>query len=428
MSAKSRLTFIDDARGLAVLLMIFWHSVHGWIEPSLHDAHPRIWDAMRVFGGTAAPMFVALAGVGAAMKIAGDERRSRGRSQIALELFARGMHVVVIGYCLRVYAWTVDDRALMRTECLPSTIPLILGLAALLRGFEGLPDRVKRGLAWIAGGGALFALGVHMGFRIEPNKAIYFLKVDVLQAIGSSLALIALAYAALPAVTRALPAVLIGFALASATDPLLALTPHDLPRALHGYLGLVPAGGRPNLAAFPLLPWVGYAFAGLSLGRIWVPLARAEKGDLAVFGVGAIAACLGAITNGPTVHQFVLPHVPALYKGLFMLHKIGFGLMLLMVLTVFIRLAGRSPLTALGQTSMTIYWVHLEFTYGLLSKPVKRQLGYAEWAAAYVALVLLMALVAELRLRMPAVVEARMAALRKRFAPPGDGTQNGESR
>jgi uncharacterized membrane protein len=74
----SRLGFVDDARGLAVVLMIFWHTVDGW----LHPAHKvgQGYQTMVSFGGLAAPMFLFLAGAGAALKIAADgARHAEGR-------------------------------------------------------------------------------------------------------------------------------------------------------------------------------------------------------------------------------------------------------------------------------------------------------------------------------------------------------------
>ena len=51
---------------------------------------------------------------------------------------------------------------------------------------------------------------------------------------------------------------------------------------------------------------------------------------------------------------------------------------------------------------MVVYWVHLEFAYGLCAKPFKHRHDYASWAIGFVGLALLMALVANLRLHGPA--------------------------
>lgn len=411
----ARLGFVDDARGLAVVLMIFWHTVDGWIRRDLHAAHPQVLDIMRVFGGTAAPMFVMLAGVGAALKLNGDHARGRSKWVSMRQLAARGLHVVATGYALRVYMWLVDDRALFRLSAAPSFIPLVIGLGCLLVGFSRLADAKRESLPLVIGGLSAFAFGIQQAFVVAPLKAPYLLKVDVLQAIGTSITFVALAEPFLATTRRPWLALLVGFVLALPTDLVAQHLPGELRLPFAAYLGKWDTPLGRSLPAFPIFPWVGYAFVGSAVGHLWLRFANERKPDMAVFGVGAVATAIAAITNGPPVHQYLLPAYPIAYKAVFMLHKIGFGLGLLMLVVLFVRMAGRSPLRELGQTSMVIYWVHLEFAYGLCAKPLKHRLDYLEWGVGFVLLTLAMAVVARIRLRFPDWWAARRAAYAARL-------------
>lgn len=404
--AQGRLAFVDDARGLAVVLMIFWHTVDGWIRSDLRTLHPDIHNVMVLFGGTAAPMFVMLAGVSAAMKLEGDRSRGKAVGVSVRELAARGLHVIATGYALRVYMWLIDDRALLRISAAPSTIPTVLGLAALLIGLERIGDAKPRGV-WLSFAGlAVYAFGISQAFVLEPAKAPYLLKVDVLQAIGASITIVALTDPLLRATRFPIVAVLVGCLVAIPTDWIARRLPGSLHPAAAAYLGRWDDPTMRPLGAFPLFPWVGYAFVGAAVGNLWMRASDESKTDRIVFGVAAIGAGIAALANGPAVHLYVIPNVPALYKALFMLHKIGFGLALVALVHLFGRITDLSPFRELGKTSMVIYWVHLEFAYGLCAKPFKHRLGYLEWAIGFVVLTLAMAAVSRLRLRGPEWIRA----------------------
>lgn len=405
----SRLGFVDDARGLAVVLMIFWHTVDGWISRELQAQHPAVLDLMRVFGGTAAPMFVMLAGVGASLKLVGDHARGKPRFVSMRELASRGLHVVATGYALRVYMWLVDDRAVFRLTAAPAWLPIVVGLGCVLVGLERLGSLKRESIPLVVGGLVAYCFGISQAFVLEPHKAPYLLKVDVLQAIGMSITAIALAEPFLGTARRPWLAVLAGCLLALPTDLVAERMPGSLPLWAAAYLGKWDTPLGRSLPAFPIFPWIGYAFVGLAIGNLWLRFANARRPHMAVLGVGAVAAAIAAITNGPPIHLYVLPTVPIAYKAMFMLHKIGFGLALLILVHLFVQITGRSPLRELGQTSMVIYWVHLEFAYGLCAKPLKHRLDYVEWAVGYLLLTFAMAGVARLRLRLPAWWAAKRA-------------------
>lgn len=404
-----RLGFVDDARGLAVVLMIFWHTVDGWIRLDLHAANPRVRELMVVFGGTAAPLFVMLAGVGAAMKLLGDQARSRPVAISAAELFTRGLHVMTTGYALRVYCWIVDQKAMYRATAAPAYVPIVIGLLCLSIGFDHVAQKPKKHLPLIGVGAAFYAWGISRAFVLEPNSAPFLLKVDVLQAIGASLALIALLDPILGVVRRPWLALLLGCAVAVPTSLVAPHLPGDLPPAIAAYVARwgTPFGAR--VAAFPLLPWFGYSLVGVTLGNVWVRASRAGRTEYVLFASATVAAGVAAIANGPPIHRWVIPNAPALYAAMFMLHKIGFALALVLVLSMFWNWIGRYPLRDLGKASMVVYLVHLEFAYGRVAHSIKHTFDYGEWAVRFVLLTLAMAVVAVVRLRLPGAIDALRA-------------------
>jgi hypothetical protein len=55
-----------------------------------------------------------------------------------------------------------------------------------------------------------------------------------------------------------------------------------------------------------------------------------------------------------------------------------------------------SPLVLLGRTSLFVYWVHVEIAYGALSYPLHHALSLPQSLAGYVALTVVMSLLASL--------------------------------
>jgi hypothetical protein len=70
--------------------------------------------------------------------------------------------------------------------------------------------------------------------------------------------------------------------------------------------------------------------------------------------------------------------------------------------------AGRwSPVRQLGETSLFIYWIHVEMIYGLMSEPLHRALGPIDVAMALVAFSLFMLVCSLLKQRAVAAWTAR---------------------
>lgn len=91
---KERVTGIDALRGLAVLLMLTQHIIY-WVCSELHTSLSM--QAFGALGGLAAPLFIVLAGTGAALA----ERR---RKDLDRMLAGRGVVIIGYGYALNLFA------------------------------------------------------------------------------------------------------------------------------------------------------------------------------------------------------------------------------------------------------------------------------------------------------------------------------------
>ena len=60
-----RLAYLDWLRGLAVLIMILWHTMDSWTSPAAR--HNAMFAFITLAGGWAAPLFLFLAGVSVAL-------------------------------------------------------------------------------------------------------------------------------------------------------------------------------------------------------------------------------------------------------------------------------------------------------------------------------------------------------------------------
>ena len=400
--ARPRLDFLDALRGVAVVLMILWHTADSWLTDAARatDGHETTaYGVLRLLGGTAAPLFLLLAGIAHGLKAAADDRKGTPARVAMRGNVARGLELVVLGYLLRLQFWAIDSVGVR----LPLVLaPLLSGLLLLLFAARRLPASARTAGLAAVGGAALYAGGlVALGY-VQPAKVTSVLRVDVLQAIGASLVLLALAE---PLLKRA-PALALAAALGVtlSTEFVAAHLPGPLPTPLAAYLARwpVPTGVR-SMAMFPLLPWLAFPLVGTLLGRHWS--ASARRGtltrDLAV--LGALGA-LGAVATNESLAYALgwIWRVPWFIPTLRILSRVGTALLLAALCYGGLSLAARmglgtsaraerfAPLRTLGRASLFVYWVHLEFAFGVVAAPLKRRLDLGAWAIGFAALTLAM--------------------------------------
>jgi hypothetical protein len=149
----------------------------------------------------------------------------------------------------------------------------------------------------------------------------------------------------------------------------------SIPWPIESYLNGVHTFGRPQVWLFPIFPWTAFAFGGLAVG-FFLLSDTAKRNEVSAFvamgGTGALACALSILFDRGPIRFYD----PATYdywhtSPNFFLMRCGILLMILLFAYAWCRWGlaqrGFSPIIQLGQTSLLVYWVHIEFVYGRLS-------------------------------------------------------------
>ena len=318
--ASSRLSYIDWMRGLACLLMFQWHSYDAWLNPASRKTTFFMWN--QLLGTFPAPLFLFLAGVSSAIVV--DRLREKGVSadQIARSTIRRGLEVWGLGVAFHLQDYILNFPWAPWSDLFLVDILNTLGLAMMLMGV----------LARLAAG--------RKGTEVARARWL-----------------------------TASAALVVGLAIPLLTPPLWTTwRPGFLTWPLEAYINSVPHGGL-----FPIFPWVGFAFFGMATGLVlrcaWAR--RHEAAALVFFGVGGLALEQGA--HWLDAHSFQLYAVYDFWHTSpnFFLMRVGMLWMILLGTYVWCRWGlgtrGFSPVIQFGNTSLLVYWVHIEFVYGRFS-------------------------------------------------------------
>ena len=171
--------------------------------------------------------------------------------------------------------------------------------------------------------------------------------------------------------------------LISLMTPLLWTTwrPHWLPWPIESYIDGVHNLGQPQSWLFPIFPWTAFAFAGLAVGFLLLS-DWARQREAAVFAMaGAAGVGLIYLARWMDARPAQIYSVYDFWHTSpnFFLIRVGLLLVILAVTYAWCRWGagqwGFSPLIQLGQTSLLVYWVHIEFVYGRLSIVPKHAVG-----------------------------------------------------
>lgn len=327
-----RRTYLDVLRGIAVLIMIEAHVIDSWTRPA--DRGSRAFGESLILGGFGAPLFLFLAGVSVAMSAGSKARRSGDPAAAARAVQKRGLEIFALAFVFRFQSYILSHAP-----------------------------------AWT------------------------MLKVDILNIMGPAI----VAAAALWALGRAPAARIALFAVAAAavvliTPPIRQIAALAvLPDSIEGYLRPIP-----GLTNFSIFPWAAFVMAGGLVGVI-LDGARTQAADRnANLALGAAGLALAA-------SAYRASFLPPLHPGsAFWTTSISFFCIRLGVMIAALALAwlweqrptaGRrwSPLQLMGQTSLFLYWIHVELVYGLVSHPLHGAFSLAgSWAALAVFCVLML--------------------------------------
>src|SRR6266436_7923913 len=183
--------------------------------------------------------------------------------------------------------------------------------------------------------------------------------------------------------------------------------PRWLPWPLESYIDGVHTFEQPQTWLFPIFPWVAFAFVGLALGFLLFSDFAKKKGAwfFVAVGVGGAVACAAS--------QLLDAAPPRLYPAAiydywhtspeFFLLRCGVLLALVFLVYAWCRWGwaqkGFSPIIQLGNTSLLVYWVHIEFVYGRFSILPKGQCSILKATAGFLAIFLAMLALSILRTR-----------------------------
>jgi uncharacterized membrane protein len=340
---RQRIDAVDWLRGLAVLLMIQTHLYDAWCDKAAKATVAYGWT--RFIGGIPSRLFLLLVGVSMAIRFESQLAAKVDRATMVRTAVRRGLEVIALGYLFRLQEY-------------------------VLGGFWDWHD--------------LF-------------------RVDILNCIGASMVVAA----PITAPWRGRPAIL---ATALAAAAVIALGPiigpmhfpSYLPRPLTSYLG----GQRP-MAWFPLFPSLAWPLVGVLVGHYWVRSSGdARKQALAFVITGAVGLLLMRVVgmvraHNPYIIRYPSDLVQQMGPGTFFYRLGQIGPLALLAYTV-TRIFPRhwfSLMRLFGQTSLLVYWVHVELVYGLLLGRLHNRLSMAGATVGLVLMTAAMAVVGKLRLK-----------------------------
>jgi hypothetical protein len=157
--------------------------------------------------------------------------------------------------------------------------------------------------------------------------------------------------------------------------------PTWLPWPLESYVDGVHNLGVPQPGIFPIFPWTAFAFAGLAVGLILQSQWARGQEARAFFSMGVAGGLLIEFARwlDAQPRQFYAVYDYWHTSPSFLLIRVGMLLVILSAAYGWCRWGagqwGFSPLIQLGQASLLVYWVHIEFVYGRVSILPKHRMG-----------------------------------------------------
>jgi uncharacterized membrane protein len=322
-SAPHRLAYIDWMRGLACVLMFQTHCYDSWLSAAARKTTFFMWSQL---GGTLpAPLFLFLAGISIALVTEKLRQKSLTPNAIACTTIRRGAEILGLGLLFRLQEYVIAWGWAPWSDLLRVDILNTIGLSMMLMG----------SVCWFV-------------LRFSSASAVR-------QILG---------------VTAGGTALLISLL----TPPLWTTwRPQWLPWAIETYIDGVHNLGQPQPWLFPIFPWTAFAFAGLAVGLFLLSdWARKREGAaLGIAGVTGVSLIFSAKWMDARPRQIYSVYDFWHTSPNFFLIRAGLLLAILALTYGWCRWGagqwGFSPLIQLGQTSLLVYWVHLEFVYGRLS-------------------------------------------------------------
>jgi uncharacterized membrane protein len=326
----SRLAYIDWMRGLACVLMFQTHCYDSWLGREARQSTFFMWSQL---GGTLpAPLFLFLAGISFALVTDKLHQRGTPALQIACTTIRRGAEIFALGLLFRLQEYAIALGWAPWSDLFRVDILNTIGLSMMLMGLVCWPV-----LARSRNSQARFSIGM----------------LALLVGLGISL-----------------------------LTPLMwtSWRLRWLPWPLESYINGVHNLGEPQPWLFPVFPWTAFAFVGLAVGFMLLSDWGRKREVLTFVLAGATGIAVIELARW-------LDRQPQIYSVYdfwhtspnFFLIRVGLLLGILLGSYAWCRWGhgrwGFSPLIQLGQTSLLVYWVHIEFVYGRFSILTKKAMS-----------------------------------------------------
>ncbi len=352
----SRLAYIDWMRGLACVLMFQTHCYDSWLTPSARQSRFFVYSQL---GGTfPAPLFLFLAGISFAL----ITEKLRGKNllphQIARTTIRRGAEIFAFGLLFRLQEYLIAWGWAPYTDLLRVDVLNTIGLSMILMGL----------VCWMV-------LSIYAGDKIRLALTL---------TSGGMALLISLL-----------------------TPPLWTTwRPDWLPWPLESYVNGVHNLGSPQAWLFPIFPWTAFAFAGLAAGFILQSQWAVRRDSISFLLIGGAGLILVAASRWLDADPRQFYDVSDYWhtSPSFFLLRLGMLLIILTASYAWCRWGagqwGFSPLILLGQASLLVYWVHIEFVYGRVSILPKHSVTIRSASLGLLAITLAMLTLAFARIRL----------------------------
>ncbi len=365
-------------RGLACVLMFQTHCYDAWLGGDARKT--SFLKGSQLLGTLPAPLFLFLAGVSFALVTDKLIRKRLTPAEITRTMFRRGAEIFAFGLLFRLQEFLIAWGWAPWSDLLRVDVLNIIGLSMILMA-------LTCGLTLTVSGKTLgLYLGMPSGIPEGVENGSGFSRCR------SMLVAAALAAAAL---------------IALLTPPLYTTwRPTWLPWPLESYINGCHNLGAPQPWLFPLFPWAAFAFAGLAAGFIlFSDQARAHTAKtLAFFAAAGAAAILAARQLDHSSFHLYSTYDYWHTSPNFLMMRIGLLLVIAFLTYAWcqwgLATRGFSPLIQLGQTSLLVYWVHIEFVYGRFAILPKRAQSILTASRGLLEISLFMLLLSLLRTRI----------------------------
>src|SRR5271156_2926383 len=335
----SRLAWIDWMRGLACMLMFQTHCYDAWLGGDARNG--SFLQGSQLLGTLPAPLFLFLAGISFALVTDKLIRKSLSAAEITTTMVRRGAEILGFGLLFRLQEFLIAWGWAPWSDLLRVDILNIIGLSMILMAV---------------------ACGITLSIAQRRSRATQ-------STNGVATPVRSLVFTAIGAASL----------IALLTPPLYTTwRPTWLPWPLESYIDGCHNLGAPQPWLFPLFPWAAFAFAGLAAGFIiFSDQARNRTAQtLAIFAaVGALAILAARQLDHSSFYLYSTYDYWHTSPN-FLMMRIGMLLVICFLTYAWCRWGlatrGFSPLIQLGQTSLLVYWVHIEFVYGRFSILPKR--------------------------------------------------------